>query len=67
MTSEIDPVTQQGTKASIISGPYDLGAGGGGGGGGVTEVTLTNVDPDTGLKMWPTSVALEAPCQIGIY
>ena len=32
LTSEIDPVTKLGTKASIISGPYDLGAGGGGSG-----------------------------------
>jgi hypothetical protein len=30
-----------GTKDSIISGPYDLGAGGGsGGGGGVTTVSV---------------------------
>ena len=43
LTAEIDPVTNMGTKESIISGPYDLGAGGGSGGGGVTKVSIRHV------------------------
>lgn len=51
LTSEIDSKTGQGTKESIISGPYDLGMGGGsgGGGGGLTTVALETV-------AWPTTV-----------
>lgn len=51
MTSEIDSDTKLGTKDSIISGPYDLGAGGGSGGsgGGVTTVALETVS-------WPSTV-----------
>ena len=50
LTAEIDPVTKQGTKDSIISGPYDLGQGGGGG-GGVTTVSIKQV-------WWPSTVVL---------
>jgi hypothetical protein len=42
LTSEVDPKTKMGTKESIISGPYDLGAGGGtGGGGGYSTIMVT--------------------------
>ena len=51
LTSEIDPVTKLGTKDSIISGPYDLGAGGGGGGGGVTTVSVKPFE-------WPSTVVV---------
>ena len=40
-----------GTKDSIISGPYDLGAGGGSGGGGVTKVSIKPVK-------WPSTVVV---------
>ena len=43
-----------GTKESVISGPYDLGAGGGGGGGGsgVTDMNVSvTKDPITGKPM----------------
>ena len=66
VTSEVDPDTGMGTKDSIISGPYNLGAGGGGG-GGTTEVTLTNVDPDTGEALWPSATSLNSSTTIGIY
>lgn len=67
LTSEIDD-EGYGTKESVFGAGYDLGAGGGGGGGGgATEVTLTNVDPATGLSMWPTTVALNTGCNIGVY
>lgn len=65
LTSEIDPITKQGTKASVISGPYDLGASGGGG-GGVTEVTLTNIDSSTGESMWPGAVSVGASCNLKV-
>jgi hypothetical protein len=58
-----------GTKESVISGPYDLGAGGGGGGGGsgVTEITLSvATDPETGKQMWPMYVAVGGSCVIGV-
>lgn len=51
LTAEIDPVTNMGTKESIISGPYDLGAGGGSGGGGVTKVSIRPVK-------WPSTVVV---------
>ena len=58
MTSEIDPVTKQGTKDSIISGPYDLGQGGGGsGGGGVTQISINLYD-------WPYTVVLGAKTEL---
>lgn len=69
LTSEIDPVTKMGTKESVISGPYDLGAGGGGGGGGsgVTEMKLSvATDPTTGEPMWPLYVAVGGKCIIGV-
>lgn len=68
LTSEIDPVTKMGTKESVISGPYDLGAGGGGGGGGgVTDIKLTvAVNPETGMPFWPGYVAVGGLCQIGM-
>lgn len=69
LTSEIDPVTKMGTKASVISGPYDLGAGGGGGGGGsgVTDMKVSvTVDPETGNPMWPLYVAVGGKCIVGI-
>lgn len=55
-----------GTKSSVISGPYNLGAGGGGG-GGTTEVTLLSTNPETGEALWPTAVSLNATTTIGIY
>ena len=67
LTSEIDPITKMGTKESVISGPYDLGAGGGGGGSGVTEMKVSvAVDPSTGKSMWPTYVAVGGKCIVGI-
>ena len=59
VTAEIDPVTKQGTKESIISGPYDLGQGGGGGGGGVTRVTIRQIN-------WPTVVVLDSKVELTI-
>lgn len=55
LTSKIDPITKLGTKDSIISGPYDLGAGGGGGGGGggITTVSVRQ-------QAWPTTVVVGA-------
>jgi hypothetical protein len=67
LTSKIDPITKMGTKESVISGPYDLGAGGGGGGSGVTEMKVSvAVDPSTGKSMWPTYVAVGGKCIVGI-
>ena len=69
LTSEIDPITKQGTKESIISGPYDLGAGGGGSGGGtsLTKITLgIAIDPETGKQLWPYNVSVGSKCEIGI-
>jgi len=69
LTSDVDPVTGMGTKESIISGPYDLGAGGGGGGGGGSTTTVkisVAIDPETGEKMWPQNVAVGSKCIIGI-
>ena len=69
LTAEIDPETNIGTVDSVISGPYDLGAGGGsgGGGGGLTEVDLIPaLDPETGESMWPTYVAVGGECIIGV-
>lgn len=63
LCAEIDPVTKQGTKDSIISGPYDLGMGGGGGGnagGGVTDVKVTQQD-------WPGTVVVGADTKISVY
>ena len=61
LTSEIDPKTGLGTKESIISGPYDLGAGGGGGsgGGGLTTVTIKQLN-------WPTTVIIGSPLSLAI-
>ena len=58
LCSEIDPVTKQGTKESIISGPYDLGAGGGGGGGGVTQVSITFFDSYKWMRLYKTQFNL---------
>ena len=69
LTSEIDPITKQGTKESIVSGPYDLGAGGGGSGGGtsLTKITLgIAIDPETGKQLWPYNVSVGSKCEIGI-
>lgn len=69
LTSEIDPITKQGTKESIISGPYDLGAGGGGSGGGtsLTKITLgIAIDPETGKQLWPYNVSVGSKCEIGV-
>jgi len=61
LTSEIDPVTKMGTKASIISGPYDLGqGGGGGGGGGVTTVTIKGVE-------WPAAIVAGGQAKIQVF
>lgn len=60
LTSEIDPVTKLGTKESIISGPYDLGAGGGsGGGGGVTTVSVKALS-------WASTVVIGAEAIVSI-
>lgn len=60
LTSEIDPTTKMGTKDSIISGPYDLGAGGGGGGGGgVTTITVKPYE-------WPTTVVVGAKTELTV-
>lgn len=60
LTSEIDPITKQGTKSSIISGPYNLGAGGGGsGGGGITKVVLKQVN-------WPSTVVINNPVSLTV-
>lgn len=61
VTSEIDPITKQGTKDSIISGPYNLGAGGGagGGGGGITTVTVKAID-------WPSTTVVGALTKIKV-
>ena len=59
ITSEIDPKTKQGTKESIISGPYDLGQGGGGGGGGVTTVIIRQLN-------WPATVIAGARVELQI-
>ena len=69
LTSEIDPITKQGTKESIISGPYDLGAGGGGSSGGTSLTTITlgiAVDPNTGKQLWPYNVSVGSKCEIGV-
>lgn len=72
ITSEIDPKTRLGTKQSIISGPYDLGMGGGGSGGsgggsGITDVKITNTDPENLENMWPQAVAVGATTIIRTY
>ena len=59
LTSEIDPNTKMGTKDSVISGPYDLGAGGGGGGGGVTTITVKPYE-------WPTTVVVGAKTELTV-
>lgn len=70
LTSEINSITKQGDPGSngqyIISGPYDLGAGGGGG-SSVTEVMLSNKDPETGDSLWPSSVSVGATVQLDVY
>lgn len=60
LTSEIDSKTGQGTKDSIISGPYDLGMGGGsGGGGGYTTVKISKID-------WPVATILRDDFSISV-
>lgn len=60
LTSEIDPNTKMGTKDSIISGPYDLGAGGGGGGGGgVTSISIKPHD-------WPSTLVVGAKAELTV-
>lgn len=59
LTSDIDATTKQGTKESVISGPYNLGAGGGGSSPNITTVTLTKVT-------WPTNVSVGGECIITI-
>lgn len=72
LTSEIDPNTGRGTKESVISGPYNLGAGGGGGGSGsggsgVTDVTLIpSINEETGESSWPSYVAVGSACTVGV-
>ena len=59
-----------GTKESVISGPYDLGSGGGsgtGGGSSVTDLTITNINPETDKSMWPAAVSAGASCTLRIY
>lgn len=48
-----------GTKSSIISGPYDLGAGGGGGGGGTTTVTINKIN-------WPSTITVGSNLKLSI-
>lgn len=60
LTSEIDPNTKMGTKDSIISGPYDLGAGGGGGGGG--GVTSVSIKPHE----WPATLVVGAKAELTV-
>ena len=49
-----------GTKDSIISGPYDLGAGGGGGsGGGVTSVSIKPHE-------WPATLVVGAKAELTV-
>ena len=59
-----------GTKESVISGPYDLGSGSGsgtGGGSSVTDLTITNINPETDKSMWPAAVSAGASCTLRIY
>jgi len=68
VTADIDPVTKLGTKESIISGPYNLGAGGGGGGGGgVSTIKISKINEETGETLWPAATALGSECNLGIY
>lgn len=68
LTSEIDERTGLGTKESVFSGPYNLGAGGGGaGGGGLTRVRISNIDPETQTSMWTNVTALGSDCTIKVY
>ena len=61
LTSEVDPNTKQGTKDSIISGPYDLGMGGGGGGGGtgLTSISIQRIN-------WPSVAVVGATTKVKI-
>lgn len=59
LTSDIDPFTKQGTKETVISGPYNLGAGGGGTGPSITTVTLLKGN-------WPSTVSLGGKCIITV-
>ena len=61
LTAEVDPRTGQGTKDSIISGPYDLGAGGGSGGGG-GGITTVSIKP----HIWPSTVVVGAKTLVSI-
>lgn len=62
LTAETDPKTGQGTKDSIISGPYDLGMGGGSGGGGGTGLTSISIQ----RLNWPSVVVVGADTEIKI-
>ena len=61
LTAEVDPRTGQGTKDSIISGPYDLGAGGGSGGGG-GGITTVSIKP----HIWSSTVVVGAKTLVSI-
>lgn len=65
MTAEVDEYNM-GTKESIISGPYNLGAGGGGGGGSTEVVLNIALDPTTGEPMWPYNTSVGGTCVIGV-
>lgn len=62
LTSEVDPVTKMGTKDSVISGPYNLGAGGSGGGSGGGGVTTVNIKPHE----WPATIVVGAKTELSI-
>ena len=62
LTAEVDPKTKMGTKDSIISGPYDLGAGGGGGGGGGGGVTSVSIKPHE----WPATLVVGAKAELTV-
>lgn len=68
VTSKIDPTTGQGLKEFIIAGPYDLGQGGGGpGGSSITDLRVLNIDPTTGVALWPETISLESDCILTTY
>ncbi len=62
LTSEIDPKTGQGTKESVISGPYDLGMGGGTGTGTGSSLTTVSIKPVN----WPTTTVVGNPLSLAV-